>query len=68
MSSVEKARAVDSLNCAVRQLALAGIRLRHPDASEREIFLRYAVLTLGRELAVRAYPEILQHDALTSKP
>ncbi len=36
---------------------MAGIRQRHPQANERECFLRYAVLTLGKDLAVKAYPE-----------
>jgi len=30
--------------------AAAGIRLRHPAAAEREVFLRYAMLTLGAHL------------------
>lgn len=32
----------------------AGLRVRYPTASERELFLRLAVLTLGAELAERA--------------
>jgi hypothetical protein len=57
MSSVEKARAVSDLSRAAQELALAGIRLRRPGASERECFLRLAVLNLGRDLACRVYPE-----------
>lgn len=33
----------------------AGIRLRHPGASEREVFLRAAATRLPRELMIRAY-------------
>lgn len=58
MSSAEKAAIVSGLTQAVYDLALAGIRLRHPDASPREQFLRLALITLGSDLARRAYPEI----------
>jgi hypothetical protein len=34
MSSVEKVRAVAELSRAAQELALAGIRLRHPGASD----------------------------------
>jgi hypothetical protein len=37
---------------------MAGIRLRHPDASPREQFLRLALVTLGHDLARRAYPDL----------
>ncbi len=57
MSPMEKARAVGQFSRSVRELSLAGIRHRHPQASERECRLRYAVLTLGRTLACAAYPE-----------
>jgi len=57
MSPLEKARTVAGVSRTVRELSLAGIRQRHPAASERECRLRYAVLTLGRSLACRAYPE-----------
>ena len=58
MSPAEKAAIVSGLTQAVYELALAGIRLRHPDASPREQFLRLAVVTLGSDLARLAYPEI----------
>ncbi len=57
MSPLEKARAVDGLSRAAQELALAGIRKRHPHASEPECQLRLALLKLGPRLAVRAYPE-----------
>jgi hypothetical protein len=60
MSPAEKLRLVVSMSETVRQLALAGIRERHPGASPREEFLRLALLMLGSELARRVYPEI--HD------
>jgi hypothetical protein len=57
MSPAEKAALVASLTNATFTLARAGLRQRHPNASEREIFLRLAVLTLGPELAHQAYPD-----------
>jgi hypothetical protein len=58
MSPAEKAAIVSGLTQTACDLALAGIRLRHPDASPREQFLRLALITLGPDLARRAYPEI----------
>lgn len=57
MSSAEKGALVTGLSQAVATLTLAGIRHRHPGASERECFLRFAILRLGHNLACRAYPE-----------
>ena len=57
MSPVQKARTVDGLTRTVLTLAVAGIRRRHPRASERECFLRLAVLTLGGEATLRLYPD-----------
>jgi len=37
------------------KVAESGVRARHPDASEREIFLRSAALRLPRDLMIRAY-------------
>jgi hypothetical protein len=58
MSPAEKAAIVSGLTDASYDLALAGVRHRYPDASAREHFLRLALVTLGRDLAIRAYPEI----------
>lgn len=57
MSPEEKLRLAASASASVRALAMAGLRLRHPDATDREIFLRYAMLTLGAESARMVYPE-----------
>jgi len=57
MSALEKAQAVGHTSRRVQELSLAGIRQLYPSASERECRLRYALLTLGRTLALRAYPE-----------
>jgi hypothetical protein len=37
------------------QMSEAGVRARHPEASEREVFLRAAALRLPRDLMIRAY-------------
>jgi hypothetical protein len=57
MSPAEKAALVAGLYRATQHLADAGIRARHPIASPRERFLRRAILNLGRDLAVQAYPD-----------
>lgn len=64
MSPAEKAAIVSGLTRAVYDLALAGVRLRHPGASPREQFLRLALVTLGPDLARQAYPEIAATDLL----
>jgi len=57
MTPLEKARAVTEISRAVQELSLAGLRIRHPGASERECLLRLAALKLGRDLACEIYPE-----------
>jgi hypothetical protein len=62
MSATQKADLITALNRAAREMALAGVRQRYPGASDREVFLRLAILTLGLDLARRAYPEIDRLD------
>jgi hypothetical protein len=62
MSPAQKAATVTGLTQASYEMALAGVRARFPDASRDEHFLRLALVTLGRELACRAYPEILRRQ------
>lgn len=57
MSPAEKAATVAALNRAAREMMVAGIRHRHPEAGEREVFLRAAIILLGPELAIAAYPD-----------
>lgn len=64
MPAGEKLRLVLQMNATVRQLALAGIKQRYPGAGARERFLRLAQLTLGDELARKAYPDL---DTLDGK-
>jgi hypothetical protein len=58
MSALEKVRMLTEITRTVQELSLAGIRLRHPGASDRECALRLTVMKLGRPLACRAYPEV----------
>jgi hypothetical protein len=50
-----KLELVGQLNETVRQLALAGLRLRHPKAGPAELRRRLAGMLLGEELATRVY-------------
>jgi hypothetical protein len=61
MDAVDKAELIDSMSRDAHELALIGVRLRHPAASERELELRAFALRLGRDLMVRVYgwdPEV----------
>jgi hypothetical protein len=62
MSAEQKLTISLRMSQAVRELALAGIRQRHPAAAPREQVLRFAIVTLGLELATAAYPEISALD------
>ena len=55
MSPAQKLERVWSLTRTVREIALADIRRRHPEADEREQMLRLASRWLDRELMVRAF-------------
>jgi hypothetical protein len=57
MTPAQKAATVTGLTKAAYALTWAGVRHRHPDASERELFLRVAIVTLGPDLACAAYPD-----------
>jgi hypothetical protein len=51
------ARAAD-LSDSVRELAEAGIRQRHPGASDEEVRVRLVVRLYGREFAARHYAAV----------
>jgi hypothetical protein len=53
MTPAEKLQVVSELVRASEELALAGIRQRHPHATGRELELRLAALRLDRETMVR---------------
>jgi len=50
-----KLEMVGQMNQTVRELALSGLRQRHPNATPEELRRRLADLLLGPELAARAY-------------
>jgi hypothetical protein len=62
MSAAQKGAVVSGLTQAVYDLARAGVRHRYPAASVHEQFLRLAIVTLGLELARKAYPDIVTLD------
>ncbi len=51
----EKLLATLELSGMAMRLAQEGERLRHPEASEREVLLRAASRWLSRDLMIRAY-------------
>jgi hypothetical protein len=51
----EKLSTVFSLNKMAWNMAEMGVRLAHPQASDREIFLRVAARRLSRDLMIRMY-------------
>ena len=57
LSPLERLRLVSETTRAVMDLSLAGIRRRHPQASERECFLRLAAILLGVDTTRQVYPD-----------
>lgn len=55
MGPAGRAVRAGELNASVRAAALAGIRIRHPEANEREQRLYLAALLLGDDLVKRAF-------------
>jgi hypothetical protein len=68
MSPAEKAALVSGLTRAAYDLAFAGVRSRHPEASPQEQFLQLAIVTLGRDLADRAYAGLRTAERSVSAP
>jgi hypothetical protein len=57
MSPADKAATITALTRAAYALTSAGVRQRHPADTPRQLFLRTAIVVLGRELASAAYPD-----------
>jgi hypothetical protein len=55
MTPAERLQRTLELSNTVRELAIAGIREQHPNASEREIFLLFAQRQLGDDLFQKVY-------------
>jgi hypothetical protein len=64
LSPLERLRLVSDTTRAVVNLSLSGIRRRHPEAAERECFLRLAAIMLGVDTARRVYPDAAQLTGL----
>jgi hypothetical protein len=56
MSGSEKVALAAQLSEDVRDIAMAGIRARHPEYSDREVWYALMRLLLGDDLFVRAWP------------
>ena len=54
-SLAHKLQDVFDLSDGLLELAKAGVRLRHPEASEREVFLRALSTRLSPELMIKVY-------------
>jgi hypothetical protein len=54
----ERLAQASALTCMTRELAAAGIRQRHPDASEQEVRARLAVRLYGRVVAERLFGRV----------
>lgn len=55
MSSARKIERVRDLNWTLKQLALADLRVRHPDDDEHTLRLRLASRTLDRATMIAAF-------------
>jgi hypothetical protein len=55
LTPIERARLIRDLTLGASMLAVAGLRRRHPQATERELLLRLAVLRLGADVVERVY-------------
>ena len=55
MPAWRKIQLVDEANQLARQLALAGLRQRHPEAGPEELRRRLMGLFLGEEMATEVY-------------
>ena len=55
MPAWQKMSLLADLNRSARELALSGLRRRHPNATPEELKRRLADMILGEELAAKAY-------------
>ena len=54
----ERLEQANALSRAVRELAVAGLRTRHPDATPEEIRVRLTVRLYGRSVARRLFGRV----------
>jgi hypothetical protein len=62
MPAWRKMQLVEDANQTARQLALAGLRQRHPEAGPEELHRRLVGLFLGEELATQVYGPLPEAD------
>lgn len=55
MSFTEKMRCIGAMHRTGRHLALANVRMRYPEADERELQLRAAALMIDADLMRKAF-------------
>ncbi len=55
MSGEERLRVVQELTLGVQQLAFAGLRQRHPDLPDDELWLKLAARRLGADVFRKVY-------------
>ena len=55
MTPLERFEQVHALNQLCEQLATAGVKSRHPEATDREVRMRVFALRLGRQLMIDVY-------------
>ena len=57
MTPADKAQLIVSMCRGVQEAAICGVQMRYPQAGSREQFLRLAILRLGYDLALEAFPD-----------
>lgn len=57
MSGAERLSLAFQITATVRDLAMAGVRARHPDYSDDQVFRAWARLTLGDDLTAAVWPD-----------
>lgn len=55
MTPVRRLEIAAGASRALHRLSVAGLRLRHPEATEEELFRRAGALRLGRELTLSVF-------------
>jgi len=60
----QRLRTAAALTTAVRSLAEAGLRVRHPGATEQELRIRFVVRLYGRAAAERIFKDGVPADAI----
>jgi hypothetical protein len=55
MTPAEKLVEIDDLHRSVEDVVMMGIRMRHPEADDREVLIRFAALKYDRSLIIEAF-------------